>query len=69
MKEEKHLTFVFETIKEKIKYRKNSTSCPFCDREELTDIIDEDGSIILLENKFPGLADTYQLVVIETDKC
>jgi len=69
MKEEKHLTFVVETIKEKIKYRENSSSCPFCNREELTNIIVEDGPIILLENKFPSLADTYQLLLIETDKC
>ena len=69
MSDKKHLTFVYETIIEKIKYRKSDTICPFCNRDELTNIIDEDGSIILLENKFPALADTYQLVLIETDKC
>ena len=69
MNDKKHLTFVYETIIEKNEYRKNSATCPFCNREELTDIIAEDGPIILLENKFPALADTYQLVLIETDKC
>ncbi len=69
MNEKKHLTFVYETIKEKIRYRENGVTCPFCNRDELTDIVAEDGPIILLENKFPALADTYQLVLIETDKC
>ena len=69
MKEKKHLTFVYETIIDKIRYRDSVSSCPFCNRNELKDIIIEDGPVTLLENKFPALADTYQLVLIETDKC
>lgn len=69
MTDDKHLTFIYKTIKEKIHYRDNRSSCPFCSRDELTDIIDVDGPIILLENKFPSLGDTYQLVLIETETC
>ena len=69
MSDDRHLTFVVKTIKEKIKYRDNSSTCPFCNRDELTNIIAQDGPIILLENKFPSLADTYQLVLIETERC
>ena len=69
MNDKKHLTFVYETIMDKVRYRESGVTCPFCNREELTDIIAEDGPMILLENKFPALADTYQLVLIETDKC
>lgn len=45
------------------------TKCPFCDRFSLTDILDERGSIILVKNKYPVLADTFQTVLIETDDC
>ncbi|TLS36592.1 DUF4931 domain-containing protein [Pseudalkalibacillus caeni] len=44
-------------------------ACPFCDRENLTDIIAEDGPIILLKNKYPTLQNTYQTVLIETQQC
>lgn len=46
-----------------------TTKCPFCDRENLTDIIDTSGSIIYLKNKFPTLEDTLQTVIIESDDC
>ncbi len=69
MRNDRHLTFVYKTIREKIEYKKNSSECPFCNRSELNDIIEEDGKIILLKNKFPALADTYQLVLIEVDNC
>lgn len=46
-----------------------STVCPFCQTEELTDIIDTNGPIIWLKNKFPTLQGTYQTVLIETDTC
>lgn len=49
--------------------RNKNTSCPFCAREKLTDILDEDSSIMLLKNKYPVLEDTYQTVLIETDEC
>lgn len=69
MVDNEHLTFVYKTVREKIKYRKSYGSCPFCNRMELENIVEEDGPIILLKNKFPALADTYQLVLIETDNC
>ncbi|MDA1978948.1 DUF4931 domain-containing protein [Bacillus cereus] len=46
-----------------------SAACPFCDRENLTDILATEGSIIWLKNKFPTLKDTFQTVLIETDNC
>ena len=44
-------------------------ACPFCDVENLTDILATDGSIIWLMNKYPVLVDTTQTVIIETDQC
>ena len=35
------------------------TSCPFCHRETLTDILDEKGDIIWLMNKYPVFRNTY----------
>ncbi|WP_214482123.1 DUF4931 domain-containing protein [Bacillus sp. SM2101] len=46
-----------------------NASCPFCDRDSLENIIDEDRAIILLKNKYPVLKDAYQTVIIETDDC
>lgn len=46
-----------------------NTSCPFCNREALTDLLDIDGSIIWLKNKYPTLENTFQTVIIETDEC
>lgn len=46
-----------------------TANCPFCDRENLTDILDTSGSIIYLKNKFPTLEDTLQTVIIESDDC
>lgn len=43
--------------------------CPFCHPEELTNIIDTDGPIILLRNKYNVLKGTEQFVLIETDIC
>lgn len=47
----------------------NIKECPFCNRETLTDVIDEDGPFVLLKNKYPTIKDTYQLVIIETYNC
>jgi len=69
MKDDKHLTFIYEIIKDKFRYKDSVNKCPFCNRGEMSDIIAEEGPIVLLKNKFPALADTYQLVLIETDKC
>lgn len=49
---------------------KNKTDiCPFCDRENLSNILDTFDSIIYLKNKYPTLEDTLQTVIIETDDC
>lgn len=65
----KHLCFVFDVGREKNIYQGNRFRCPFCNREELAEIIDEDGPIMLVKNKFPTLANTFQTVLIETDSC
>ncbi|KSU83327.1 DUF4931 domain-containing protein [Fictibacillus sp. S7] len=49
--------------------RNTATKCPFCDRESLTDILEEKGDIIWLKNKYPVLADAFQTVLIETKDC
>lgn len=43
--------------------------CPFCDRENLENIIDREGSIVLLRNKYNVLKGTDQFVLIEGDAC
>ena len=47
----------------------NSPACPFCNRDMLEEILDEDGSIALVKNKYPVLENTFQTVLIETDDC
>ncbi len=49
--------------------QKNDTSCPFCNRESLVDILASEGPLVLLKNKYPVLEDTLQLVLIETYDC
>ncbi|MEW9668381.1 DUF4931 domain-containing protein [Ammoniphilus sp. 3BR4] len=46
-----------------------SNSCPFCETEKLVGIMERRGDIILLPNKYPVLANTYPLVIIETAEC
>ncbi|WP_378953472.1 DUF4931 domain-containing protein [Pelosinus sp. sgz500959] len=46
-----------------------TATCPFCHREELTDILASDGSILLIKNKYPVLINAFQTVLIETDDC
>jgi len=43
--------------------------CPFCDVEHLTNVIDRQGTMIWLENKYPVLKNTWQTLIIETDQC
>ncbi|WP_346355849.1 DUF4931 domain-containing protein [Azotosporobacter soli] len=43
--------------------------CPFCGREQLENILAQEGSIVWLKNKFPVLEDTLQTVLIETEDC
>lgn len=50
-------------------FSNKNIQCPFCNRDELEEIIDEMGPFVLLKNKFPTLKDTLQLVIIETYKC
>lgn len=69
MKHKDHLSFQLDIAMEKAAYTTGQTQCPFCNREALTGIIDEAGSMILLENKFQMLGDAYQTVLIETDSC
>lgn len=69
MADNKHLYFIYDLIKEKNVYQGGRLQCPFCHREELSDILDEEDSIILIKNKFPTLQNTFQTVLIETDDC
>jgi galactose-1-phosphate uridylyltransferase len=56
-------------VKKPENYRNKAQSCPFCDRDKLTDILDSEGPMILLKNKYPVLENAYQTVLIETDDC
>lgn len=49
--------------------RNKQQICPFCAREELTDIIATDGPIILLKNKYPVHENAFQTVLIESEDC
>ncbi len=71
MDEEKYLVFLNDINKDKPNefQKKNMKECPFCNRDKLTDIIDEKGPFILLKNKYPTIEGTYQLVLIETYTC
>lgn len=44
-------------------------ACPFCDVENLTDIIDVDDDIIFLRNKYNVIEDADQFVLIEGREC
>lgn len=48
---------------------RESDACPFCDVKNLTDIIDTDGTIILLRNKYNVIDGAEQFVLIESDLC
>lgn len=43
--------------------------CPFCNRQQLAEIIEQRGQMILVKNKYPVLQDAFQTVLIETDQC
>ena len=45
------------------------TACPFCDVEHLTDIIETDGDIIFLKNKYNVVEGADQFVLIEGSEC
>ncbi len=65
----RHLLFLSDIGRDKTVLQNMESSCPFCDRGKLTDILDEDGSMVLVKNKYPTLADTFQAVLIETGDC
>ena len=44
-------------------------ACPFCDVEHLTDIVDTDGDIIFLRNKYHVVEGADQFVLIEGRNC
>ena len=44
-------------------------ACPFCDVEHLTDILDVDGDIIFLKNKYKVIESADQFVLIEGREC
>ncbi|WP_042461803.1 DUF4931 domain-containing protein [Neobacillus dielmonensis] len=68
--ENKHLHFNTAIgVKKPENYRNKQTACPFCETDKLTDLIEVDGPIILLKNKYPVLENAYQTVLIETDDC
>ncbi|MBE6062655.1 MAG: DUF4931 domain-containing protein [Clostridium butyricum] len=71
MEDEKYVVFLNDINKQKPNdfSQENKSECPFCKRELLTNIIDENGPFILLKNKYPTMKDTCQLVLIETYKC
>jgi galactose-1-phosphate uridylyltransferase len=49
--------------------RNKETLCPFCRVDELEEVLDRDGSVILVKNKYAVLDNAYQTVIIETDEC
>jgi ATP adenylyltransferase/5',5'''-P-1,P-4-tetraphosphate phosphorylase II len=66
----RHLFFnTFIGMKKPENIRNKQQPCPFCARDQLTDLLAEDGPIILLKNKYPVLENTFQTVLIETDSC
>lgn len=65
----RHLRFLSDVVKEKNHYQGRQSACPFCNRQELSEILDEDGAVLLVKNKFPTLEHAFQAVIIETDDC
>ena len=43
--------------------------CPFCDVDNLTNVMEQRGNMIWLENKYRVLKDCWQTVIIETNDC
>lgn len=46
-----------------------TATCPFCNYDKKDEIIDRDGEIILIPNKYPVLTDSTQLLIIESKEC
>ena len=67
MSNEEPLIFHLQVARKKPENIKHPEGyCPFCDRENLTNILDKDGDSILLVNKFRTLQDTMQTIIIES---
>lgn len=64
---QKPITFNLNIGKKK-PYFSIKKHCPFCDTDNLTDIICKQKEIIWLMNKFPVLEKTWPTVIIETKK-
>lgn len=68
--ENRHLLFNTSIgVKKPENIRNKMQPCPFCDREQLTGFLAEEGPILLLKNKYPVLENAFQTVLIETDEC
>lgn len=46
----------------------NQDACPFCNQNQLGQILERSGDMIWVENKFPTLEESYQTLVIEGGK-
>lgn len=65
-----HLEFLQNIGSQKPKTINNhETQCPFCQVDQLENILAQQDTIILLKNKYATLKDTFQTVLIETDQC
>lgn len=65
-----HLLFNTHLSRKKPESIRNRTvSCPFCDHDNLEGIIEQQGTMIWLANKYNVLEKTLQTVIIETDQC
>jgi galactose-1-phosphate uridylyltransferase len=65
-----HITFFTEIGAQKPNSIKNKEiPCPFCRIDELEEVLDKRGRIILVKNKYTVLEQAYQTVLIETDEC
>ena len=69
MTNDSHLCFISNIGIKKNTYQDSIKECPFCNRKELSNILDEEGTILLVKNKFPTLNNAFQTVIIENDDC
>lgn len=68
--EQTHLIFRTSIGRQKPEsIRNRQTPCPFCDRSQLAEILEEQGSILWVKNKYPVLQDSFQTVIIESAQC
>lgn len=65
----RYLAFNSEVGKVKRQTQGSERACPFCNHEGLIGIVAEEGPFVLVKNKYATLAETLQLVLIESDDC